>query len=214
MKKSNARMLRNMIIVLAVSCVALMGASPLFADIFGYEAEIKWGNTFFDIDSIMGSWFTCSESGTADSLTIGLHGWGTSKIKGAIYRKSDNFLVGETEEKNIFVGPAEWHTFNFLSSPQLSNEDYYLVMWYETMTLGFKGEDFSGKGAYHYVSYGSDWPNPWSPTTTGGFADVKYFIYCTYTPDGGGVPEIPAGAMPFLGVVLSLVIGRLRRFLK
>jgi len=68
---------------------------------FGYESV---GSHYGDLmnDVIKGSWFTCPEDGTAQSLSMYIqNGWTNEQVKGAIYKKSDNSLVGHTEEKTI-----------------------------------------------------------------------------------------------------------------
>ncbi|MCK4697109.1 MAG: hypothetical protein KAT53_02245, partial [Dehalococcoidia bacterium] len=46
--------------------------------------------------------------------------------------------------------------------------------------------------------------------------DGKYYIKLGsgLEGSGGGVPEIPAGMMPLMGVAISVVIRRIRRFSK
>ena len=135
---------------------------------------------------IRGSWFTCPESGTAVSLSMYINdGWTAAHIKGAIYKKSDNSLVGDTEEETTPDDPTfvqEWYTFNFFGSPSLSNnEDYYLVGWAsKTPSDAFTSlyyDAVPGKEGYQEISYGT-WPNPWTPT----IGNRRFSIYCTYTP--------------------------------
>jgi len=216
MKKSNAGMLRNIIIVLAVSCVAMIGATPLFADIFGYETA--GGSMISNSDCIVGSWFTAPENGTADSITVSIVDFGgVDKTKCAIYLKSDNSLVGETEEKDAGGSTQHWETFNFLTSPSISaNTDYYLVCWSDmaSFTIIYYNCTGSNTGAGDYETYG-DWPDTWNPGWLWGpNCDRTYSIYCSYTPggggSGGGAPEMPAGAVPFVGAILGFVYVTIR----
>jgi len=134
-------------------------------------------------DYIKGSWFTCPESGTAESITFYLPdmGFDEGPRKLGIYKKSDNSFVGETAEYS--GGTADsWITYELESpKPSLSNEDYYLVHWGEEYALSF--DTATDRGAYQLVGYPGSWPDPWSPQS----CDKKYCIYCTYTAAGGEV---------------------------
>jgi len=157
---------------------------------FGYETN--GGSSLDGGDRISGSWFTCPEAGTADSITAYLSRWGHwsgyhDEVKCAIYKKSDNSLVGESEEwyNEGWYGP-DWHTFNFPTpKPSLQNIDYYLVVWSlksdynHGMYIYYDSE--TNKGAYQTLTYNS-FPDPWSPTSE----DKIYSIYCTYTAGAAG----------------------------
>lgn len=99
-------------------------------------------------------------------------------IKGAIYKKSDNSLVVETEEKHLSGSfTCEEHTFTISGSPSLSNIDYYLVKWTNGSDVGiYYDRSDETKGAYQVSDYGT-WLDPWSPTPS----YEKFSIYCTYT---------------------------------
>jgi len=158
---------------------------------FGYETV---GGSFGDLmnDVIKGSWFTCPEDGTAQSLSMYIsNGWTDEQVKGAIYKKSDNFLVGSTEEKIILGTPSwspAWYTFNFFGSPSLSaGEDYFLVGWANKNPSGsFKSIYYDDvteeKAGYQDKTYGS-WPDQWSPT----LYKRRFSIYCTYTAAPTGI---------------------------
>ena len=160
---------------------------------FGYESV---GSHYGDLmnDVIKGSWFTCPEDGTAESLSMYIqNGWTDEQVKGAIYKKSDNSLVGSTEEKTISGTPSwtpAWYTFNFLGSPSLSaGEDYFLVGWANKNTSGsFKSiyydEVTEEKAGYQSKTYGA-WPDPWSPT----LYKYRFSIYCTYTTQPSSTPS-------------------------
>lgn len=93
-------------------------------------------------DTIFGSWFTCPSSGRAENMVAYLAILGTGhRQKCAIYRKTDNTLVGSTE----WIGGwgttgTKWWTFEF-SDPKPSlvgGEDYWLLCWcnHSTYLLG------------------------------------------------------------------------------
>lgn len=159
---------------------------------FGFEDK---GETLvaFAKDKIYGAWFSCPEAGTADNITIYLYqGLGkTPKIKCAIYKKSDNSLVGSTEEWTITSGWDDWKTFDITSGGTLEADDYYLVVWNNDAVWSYYTAE-TDKSAYDSQLYGS-WPDPWNPVTD----DKKYSIYCTYTP----TPAAPA-----VGGVLAQII--------
>jgi len=135
---------------------------------------------------IIGSVFTLTESGTADSITVGLLRYAivwTGRIKCAIYRHSDLSLVGVTEERTITTTTtATWYTFNFIApKPSLTADDYILVVW---------GEDVAGETDlcfiagvqvtehYQNIAY-NGFPNPLVPTHSA--SNDLACIYCTYT---------------------------------
>jgi len=143
---------------------------------FGYETA--GGSSQSVANRISGSWFTCPESGTADSISLAAAGT-VSRVhsKCAIYKKSDNSLVGVTDEKEGVS--SGWNTYSFSTSPSLSNIDYYLVAWsdaYFGQGVDLRYDTASGKGGYEARTY-NGFPDPWSPTSE----DRIYSIYCTYT---------------------------------
>jgi len=139
---------------------------------FGYES--KGASYTYLYDDIAGSWFTCPEDGTADSITAYHDDWGAGN-EYAIYKKSDNSLVGHTESGTGQKSEG-WYTFNFLDpKPSLSGgEDYWLVLW-GTANTYYWYDSATGKGGRQDDV--SKWPDPWSPTSE----DKIYSIYCTYT---------------------------------
>ena len=145
---------------------------------FGYETAGSYLSC--NPDRIDGSWFTCPESGTADSLTMWITDFMAGAIKGAIYKKSDYSLVVGTEEKHLSGGncTCEEYTFTLSGSPSLSNIDYYLVRWTNGAGVCIHLDAVgTSKGAYEDSAYGTTWPGTWSPTPL----DVTFSIYCTYT---------------------------------
>lgn len=151
---------------------------------FGYETA--GGSKQTIKDRISGSWFTCPEAGTGDSMTAYIEMLPgpvapppTQSVRYAIYKKSDNSFVEETEEYSTTSSlKPQWMTLNFSTSPSLQNIDYWLVAW-----GGSTGEgdvllyyDSDTNGGYQDQTYNS-FPDPWSPTAE----KKKYSIYCTYT---------------------------------
>ncbi|MDH5690717.1 MAG: hypothetical protein OEY81_04755, partial [Candidatus Bathyarchaeota archaeon] len=157
---------------------------------FGYTTK---GSAEWDASStfIIGSWATCPESGTADSITVYLKQYNTAtpKIKCALYKKSDNSLVGSTEKWTLTSGWDGWKTFNFADGPSLENIDYWIVFWINAKVYAYYVTETEKRGT-QYRFYNS-WPNPWSPNTY----DWKMSIYCTYTPAGGEIYEINVDAV-------------------
>jgi len=137
-------------------------------------------------DVIYGSWFTCPESGTAESITAYIqHSASGYNGKCALYKKSDGSLVQGTLEVEVPT-TVQWVTFDFATTPQIENIDYWIVVWLQgqgfpplSHSIYFDSE--TGKGGITYTSYNS-FPDPWNPT----LEDKKYSIYCTYTAGGGG----------------------------
>lgn len=142
------------------------------------------GGSVLDIkDVITGSWFTCPEDGTADSIAVAIKLTrpisASLKSKCAIYRKLDNSLVGATEEvtTSFAVNETKWVTHRFSSPVSLRNEDYYLVVWSPSYDCGLFYNTISGKGVWQDLAYDS-WPNPLSPASD----NRLWSIFCSYTP--------------------------------
>ena len=138
---------------------------------FGYET--KGASHTWLYEDIAGSWFTCPENGIAESITAYHDDWGAGD-EYAIYKKSDNSLVGHTES-GTGQKSAGWYTFNF-SEPKpflLGGTDYWLVLWGTANTYYWYDSETGKGGRQDDVS---KWPDPWNPTSE----DKKYSIYCTY----------------------------------
>ncbi|MHA1223089.1 MAG: DUF2341 domain-containing protein, partial [Candidatus Heimdallarchaeaceae archaeon] len=103
-------------------------------------------------------------------------------VKCAIYRKLDNSLVAETEERSLCQLSFAWTDFEFSEPPNLINgEDYILVVW---SSLPSDSTDYSrigyasnGTGRYQEKTYDS-FPDPLSASSD----TNKYCIYCEYSP--------------------------------
>lgn len=171
---------------------------------FGYETLGTVGKTSLS-GNIVGSIFTITEAGTADSITAGLILFSatvTAKTKCAIYKHSDLSLVGVTEERTIaYPFPAAWYTFNF-SAPKPSltaSTEYILVAWASIISgdgnprLVYDDGD-TNQGLNQVIAY-NDFPNPLVPSS---YADRKHSIYCTYTtalPTGLGSQPLSKGGI-------------------
>ena len=167
---------------------------------FGYETA---GATSQEVAKDMrGSWFTCPEDGTANSLTVYIRqdtSGGSVNVKTAIYDKSDDSLVRSSEEIAITSTDYYWQTFNLLTpNPDLTaNKDYWLVVWgdvgngLEYPYIKYDSETSKGadESATDYTDGEGDnlWENPWTGYS---IVDKIYSIYCTYTTAAAGQPYI------------------------
>jgi len=133
----------------------------------------------------------CPENGVAESISAYLTG-GSGHVKCALYKASDNSLVGQTEE---MTNPSSgWVTFNFLDpKPNLTaGTAYRILIWGDSSTIYARySGTLENSGFYLQRTYGS-WPNPITGFTT---PQYYYCIYCTYTPSGGATYEIYADAV-------------------
>jgi len=140
--------------------------------IFGYPYT---GTTELAIKNrIAGSWFRCPQRCIAQSISAFFYP-GIAKAKCAIYRRSDNRLIGVTEEKTNL--PSGFSTFNFPDpKPSLADIDYWLVTWGgDVGNLNITPQ--TAKGGYQEKTYNS-FPDPWYPLSINYVAS----IYCTYQP--------------------------------
>lgn len=142
---------------------------------FGYETK---GANYHSIrNNMQGSKFTCTESGTADSITGWLETITVGNAKCAIY-DSDLNLVGVTEERTLDV-VGQWQTFNFTApKPSLSAADYWLVAWSTCYSYLYYDGGAANQGADYLKTYNS-FPDPLVPDA---YFDEKMSIYCDYTP--------------------------------
>lgn len=85
--------------------------------------------TWFTLD-MCGSVFTAPDNGYATGITVAVRNWQAGyRVKCAIYRYSDLFLIGYTEEK-LGYQPDGWSTFNIVGTvPLISGVQYLLVAW-------------------------------------------------------------------------------------
>jgi len=148
---------------------------------FGYET--KGGTELAPAGNyINGSWYSCLDTGDADSITVYLKQKfeNLPKIKCAIYKKSDGALVGYTEEWTLTSGWDGWKTFNIVSGGSLTAQDYWLVFWANNLVCGYEDAE-TNKGLYKNLAY-DGFPDPLT-----GFSLIarKWSIYCTYTAGGG-----------------------------
>jgi hypothetical protein len=158
---------------------------------FGYQTIGTQGSNW--CGDILGTKFI-GASGIANSITAYLSVFATDrKFKFAIYKTSDNSLVGQTEE-GTGVSGVGWQTLNFTTEVKISSIEYALVVWAQfisstsdvTLYYDFspppQGTSFYGNN-YNYYSLNGNYPNPWSPTVS----NELYSIYCTYTSIATGV---------------------------
>jgi len=144
--------------------------------IFGYETigSKSWGPLYtFEV----GSKFTCTELGTADSITCYYYNYGAETLQCAIYNSSLN-LVGITESQT--VNGRGWYTFNFSDpKPSLSPGDYWLVTGGATNLIHtYIRYDAGADSQWMYDELAYLWPPSLSPIS---YRANKMSIYCTYT---------------------------------
>lgn len=159
---------------------------------FGYETIGTAGGISIE-DHIVGSLFTITEAGTADSITVALKwitGAWTGKIKCSIYLHSDLSLKGTTEERTIaLTSTATKYTFNFSGTkPSLiADTGYVLVVWGEAKG-GFPNPDAyvlydagdANQFHEHYKTYDT-FPDPLEQH----HYTYKCSIFCNYTAAAG-----------------------------
>ena len=137
---------------------------------------------------IRGSRFTISENGTATSIAAYIENTFAAKnMKAAIYKFSDLSLVAETDQNSVGVSTG-WNTFTFSSPPSLtSGVEYILCVWSAVgggVAQLYNDAGTTNQGQNDTQTYGT-WPNPLVPTGV----DIKYSIYCTYTPASSSLSE-------------------------
>lgn len=126
---------------------------------------------------------TPADAGTAQSITVKVRLYGTSKTKCALYRASDGVKVAETEEYTEagaswqYVDYPNGKTYNFITPPSITVQQYWIVAFGGVAgCLIYYKSGASGAGRYGAATYPT-FPDPWSPSED----YSEYAIYCTYT---------------------------------
>ena len=143
---------------------------------FGYEVTESASTPI--ADRFFGRPASSNSSGTGDSITALINWNVTEKVKCALYDQSDDSLVAETDQRETGGGKV-WATFNFTTSPTISNnKTYYLTVWSDSnVNLYYKSETFHY--IYRSLNYGS-WPDPHGCSD---YDTANFCVYCTYTED-------------------------------
>jgi len=154
---------------------------------FGYETIGANDATISSssYERIIGSVFTITEDGTADSITVALKRAvaGSNNVKCAIYKHSDSSLLGSTQQVlSSMTTSYQWFTFNFTNpKPSLTtNTEYCLEVWadYTDSNIYLAGDVGATNQGHYSQSYVYDsFPN----SIVFGHSSMKYSIYCTYT---------------------------------
>lgn len=146
---------------------------------FGYTTQGTAGVQLI-WNTIVGSRFTISENGTADSITAYLDqsAAGSFSVKCAIYRYSDLVKICESAERTD-INADGWYTFTISGSPSLSSgTEYIIVVWSSSNRVRIAYDaGTTAQGQHDSATYGT-WPDPLVPSATN---DRNYSIYCTYT---------------------------------
>jgi len=151
---------------------------------FGYTTA--GGSYVTRAERIIGSVFTITEAGTADSITAYVDETYTRTYKYGIYKHDDLSFVGETESRTPAGGVAKvWRTLYF-SAPKPSleaNTAHILVSKAHKYggNIYYDAGD-TDQGHYQAISWSDGepaWSNPLVPTHD----NNKYSIYCTYTTE-------------------------------
>jgi hypothetical protein len=128
---------------------------------------------------LRGTEFTCPQAGSAQSITAYIDASATGKIRFAIYKSSDDSLVGYTEEGTDL--PTGWQALDIVSGGSLEAADYYLVAWANAAYKVAKKTQMNGAyQSYSYDEHSGIPPNPWTKSS----ASAYFSIYCTYSTGG------------------------------
>lgn len=145
--------------------------------------DVKIGVTTPPDERILGSVFTVESEGiaVADSIVAYFSTDRDGYAKAAIYKHSDDSLVGEADEFNFQDEiDAGWWTFDFSESTAALSpgENYVLALWGDVNIYFSYDDDGDTQGLLDGEDYDSSFPDPASFALDG---TKKYSIYCTYT---------------------------------
>jgi hypothetical protein len=138
-------------------------------------------------DYIRGSSFTCTDSGTLQSISAYIQCTTAAKnMKAAIYNEGTHTFIAETQQVNVGIA-TNWVTFTFASPPSVSAGSSYVLV-----VCSFSGSGsaylyyttFGGSNQGHSVSqtYGS-----WPGTASFAHNNYRYSIFATYVPQSHNV---------------------------
>lgn len=151
---------------------------------FGYET-IGTAGAYNCMDQFVGSYFTCPEAGTSSVVTVyGATGyWDYAAIVG-IYKKSDNSQVGVSDPAST-GSAAAWN--EYVLEVSLTNQDYWLVAAtnYNAYMVYDAGTSKQG------IDDGFAWGSPPDTLVADNELDNMFSIYCTYTPAGADISNVP-----------------------
>lgn len=137
-------------------------------------------------DCISGVEASCTETGTADSITIQLASWGSGEeVKCALYNSTLDF-VAETEAKST-GGDAGWHTFNFEApKPSLTAQDYWIVAQSNSPVLMYYGAE-SGWNIIIDLDGFRPYEDGFPSDISNGlfYANYVFAAFCNYTTEAG-----------------------------
>lgn len=151
----------------------------------GAFGNTNTGTDYYPIvNVVVGSIFTATDNGWADSITAYLQITSYAKnVKCAIYKHSDLSLVAYTQERSISTSSSpNWQTFSFTApKPNLTaGTQYILVAWSSSGSGGdamfFRQDGTTDQAHYDNRAYGA-WPNPFTVDSHGA---RSYCIYCNY----------------------------------
>jgi len=149
------------------------------SEIFGFN-EIGDTSGDYAANLLKGSWFSCPSAGTTSKITVYHNRAYGYYYKSAIYRKSDNVKVAETNELTGVTGAA-WYDYTVVTD--VTAQDYWLYNWNNN---GYSSklhywDVVADKGGLDEETY-NGWPTPHVPTVVA----KQYSIYCTYEPSVSG----------------------------
>ncbi len=163
---------------------------------FGYE--IGGDSTAYIGSFIRGSWFSCPESGTANSISFCLTCTATKNYACGIYKRSDYSYHANTPEESITAKTKVYVTISFgTPNPSIEAIDYYLMAQgtdttYNPVMHYDAGTDLGLYGPWGAHTSPLEWADSISSYTTD---DRKFGIYCTYE-------AAPSNAAPTVGTVI------------
>jgi len=156
-----------------------------FSDVLETFGNTAGGTSYRNVENvIVGSLFTSTKDGEAQSITIYVRITASSKrMRCAIYLHSNLSLVSQTEERMIPAGTA-WVTFNFLTPKPIirAGTEYLLVAWAEQGSGNaylYRTSGTANQGHYVNLPYEENFPN----TLPNLYHEARaYCIYCTFKP--------------------------------
>ena len=176
MKKTNKSMLRNIIIVLAISCVAMLGASPLFADVTYEDSLVAYWDFDEGSDTVAGD-ATGVNNGTLVNGSV----WTTGPYGGALSFDGVDDCVRVTDSDDL--------SFNIVRSYAVSAWVYKTNTGYGTVID--KGVNTPYREYRIGISdtflailtgkYTGDWGNVWYPALS---VPLNTWAHITVTWDG------------------------------
>lgn len=165
--------------------------NPLYAA-YNFGNENKEAVSWLVLENnLRGSRFIAPENGEVIAITMCLENrlTNTPSVAYAIYRLSDNVLIGYTESWILSSGWDDWKSLRIVwgysdnKAMIIEGEDYLLAGWFSDKVRVYAFDEAADENS-RYLVLTYNYPNFPDPIVGLSVADKRYSIYASYVPVG------------------------------